>query len=121
MTWDQLQDLGINCEPVASPLSYYDHPLLNYLLPPPPPLSHTQRNDTDMHEQSTHTHTHTDTHAHTHTHAGSIYCDRFIMRSGMYGEGVRSGAVIVVKTHRKFGIWTEPDKPAVGLKTVMYL
>lgn len=43
--------------------------------------------------------------------AGSIYCDGSLMSSGMYGESVRSGAVLVVKTHHSFGEWNTPDQP----------
>ena len=44
---------------------------------------------------------------------GAIYCDAFVRRSGMNGEGVRSGAVLVTNTHFFSNVtWTQPDKPA---------
>ena len=29
----------------------------------------------------------------------------------MYGEGMKSGSVITVKTHKSFAQWTAPDHP----------
>ena len=46
-----------------------------------------------------------------HNKIGSVYCDGILNSSGMYGEGVRSGAVLVVKTHRVSGKWNGPDQP----------
>lgn len=47
-----------------------------------------------------------------HMHAGSLYCDGDLLKAGMHGESVRSGAVLVVKTHRTYGNWTEMDRVA---------
>ena len=44
---------------------------------------------------------------------GAIYCDAAVRRSGMNGEGVHSGAVLVTNTHFFSNVtWTEPDEPA---------
>ena len=63
----------------------------------------------------THTHTHTHARTHTHTHTGSIYCDNSLRIGGMNGEGVRSGAVIGVKTHKSIPVtWTEEHVPKMA-------
>ena len=46
---------------------------------------------------------------------GSVYCDNVLRVSGMNGESVRSGAVLVVKTHKPFPTaWTDEDKPRMS-------
>ena len=56
-------------------------------------------------------------HKHTHTHtlvtlcAGAVYCDAELRGAGMKGEGIRSGAVIVTKTHLYGPKWTRLDEP----------
>ena len=42
---------------------------------------------------------------------GAVYCDVTLLKSGMYGEGMTSGSVIAVKTHRLSPEWTTPDTP----------
>ena len=52
-------------------------------------------------------------------HTGSVYCDYTIRGQGMNGESVRSGSVIVTKTHKggktKDTIfWTDVNIPRNG-------
>ena len=45
-------------------------------------------------------------------HTGAIYCDESIRSKGLNGEGVRSGAVLVTKTHFYNNItWTDVSTP----------
>ena len=46
---------------------------------------------------------------------GSVYCDNFIRHSGMNGEKVISGSVLVVKTHfHRETIWSNKNKLGVN-------
>ena len=45
---------------------------------------------------------------------GAIYCDVSLRASGFNGEGVRSGAVIAVKTHRPVPLWTEGNVSVIN-------
>ena len=40
-------------------------------------------------------------------YAGAVYCDRMLRVGGFDGEGVQSGAVLVVKTHSITPLWTK--------------
>ncbi len=51
-------------------------------------------------------------------HAGAIYFDDNIRIAGFIGEGIRSGAVIAVKTHKSEANWTGVNKPRIS-KTVI--
>ena len=42
---------------------------------------------------------------------GAVYCDGELRVSGMRGENMRSGSVIVTKTHHYGPKWTDLDKP----------
>ena len=42
---------------------------------------------------------------------GAVYCDEELRGSGMRGENVRSGSVIVTKIHHLNPKWTHLDKP----------
>ena len=42
---------------------------------------------------------------------GAIYCDVTLLKSGMCGEGMTSGSVIAVKTHKLSPKWTTPNDP----------
>lgn len=42
---------------------------------------------------------------------GAIYGDVSIRMAGYIGEGVRSGTVIAVKTHKQGAIWTDINSP----------
>ena len=44
-------------------------------------------------------------------YTGTIYCDVNLRRTMFNGEGVRTGSVLVVKTHRSRFSWTDTDKP----------
>ena len=44
---------------------------------------------------------------------GSVYCDLDLKKAGFNGEVIRSGSVLVVKTHRTNTAWTYVDKPEV--------
>ena len=43
--------------------------------------------------------------------SGSIYCDRGLRKEVFDAEGIRSGSVLVVKTHRSRYAWTDINKP----------
>ena len=51
---------------------------------------------------------------------GAVYCDEELRSNGMRGEGIRSGAVIVTKTHLFGPQWTDRDKPGFIRKNVSY-
>ena len=38
---------------------------------------------------------------------GAVYCDRMLRMGGFDGEGVQSGAVLVVKIHSPTPLWTK--------------
>ena len=42
---------------------------------------------------------------------GAVYCDVYLKEAGFNGEGLRSGSVLVVKTHKANITWTDLDKP----------
>ena len=51
--------------------------------------------------------------------AGSVYCDGHLLNAGMYGESIRSGSVLVVKTHKRSSEKsTAPDEPVYTSKKV---
>ena len=39
--------------------------------------------------------------------AGAVYCDRTLRMGGFDGEGVQSGAVLVVKSHSSTPMWNK--------------
>ncbi len=46
-----------------------------------------------------------------HFSAGSVYCDKSIRMTGFNGEYIKSGSVLVVKTHyHRELFWTDYDK-----------
>lgn len=42
---------------------------------------------------------------------GSIYCDRVLRRKGFPGEGIQSGSVLVIKTHKAHPFATQHNDP----------
>ena len=44
-------------------------------------------------------------------HAGSVYCDVHLKEAGFNGEEIRSGSVLVVKTHKAKFTWTNITVP----------
>lgn len=43
--------------------------------------------------------------------SGAVYCDVYLKEAGFNGEGLRSGSVLVVKTHKANITWTDLDRP----------
>ena len=49
---------------------------------------------------------------------GSVYCDKIIRHSGMNGEKVTSGSVLVVKTHSNQTLWLHKNETQKNTKRV---
>ena len=52
---------------------------------------------------------------------GAVYCDEELRGSGMRGENMRSGSVIVTKTHVLDPMWTHLDKPGSCQNKVWFI
>ena len=48
--------------------------------------------------------------------AGSIYCDVQLRKAGLNGEEIRSGSVLVVKSHKASYSWTNVTVPKYDRK-----
>lgn len=48
--------------------------------------------------------------------AGSVYCDVNLRQAGFNGEEIRSGSVLVVKTHKSKYDWTTITSPKYNRK-----
>ena len=53
--------------------------------------------------------------------AGSLYCDVQLKAAGFNGEEIRSGSVLVVKTHKTSFTWTELTLPKCSEKVHTFL
>ena len=51
---------------------------------------------------------------------GSIYCDVGLRNMGFSGEGVISGSVLVVKTHRTRNTWMDKGNPRTTYTNQVY-
>ena len=52
---------------------------------------------------------------------GSLYCDVSLKESGFHGEEIKSGSVLVVKTHKAEITWTNITQPRYSNKVCIYL
>lgn len=53
--------------------------------------------------------------------SGSVYCDVNLKGAGFNGEAMRSGTVLVVKTHKAQVTWTDVNKPGYSKKVCNFL
>ena len=44
-------------------------------------------------------------------YTGAVYCDVHLKNAGFNGEAMRSGSVLLVKTHKANVSWTDMNKP----------
>lgn len=49
-----------------------------------------------------------------------MYCDVNLRKAGFNGEAMRSGTVLVVKTHKSVVTWTDLNKPDYSNKVCNY-
>ena len=57
---------------------------------------------------------------HTILFIGSIYCDIGLRSTGFSGESVRSGSVLVVKSHRIRNTWMDKSNPQTNYTNQVY-